>query len=60
MRGEAQVGCVHGGGGVVQDAGRAQHLAVEVVDQRQAAVGLYAQQWGARGALQEVLQTPAA
>lgn len=58
--GETQVGRVHGGGGVVQDAGRAQHLAVKVVDQRQAAVRLHAQQRGARGALQEVFQASAA
>lgn len=45
---------------MVQDAGRAQHLAVKVVDQRQAAVGLHAQQWGACGALQEVLKASAA
>lgn len=59
--GEAQVGRVHGGRGMVQDAGRAQHLAVQVVDQRQATtVGLHAQQRRPRGALQEVLQAPAA
>lgn len=45
---------------MVQDAGRAQHLAVKVVDQRQAAVGLHAQQWGTRGALQEVFKASAA
>lgn len=60
MGGEAQVGRVHRGGRVVQDAGRAQHLAVEVVDQRQAAVRLHAQQRGAGGALQEVFQASAA
>lgn len=60
VRGEAQVGRVHGGGRVVQDAGCAQHLAVKVVDQRQAAVGLHAQQWGACSALQEVFQAPTA
>lgn len=60
VRGEAQVGRVHGGGGMVQDAGRAQHLAVEVVDQGQASVWLHAQQGDTRGALQEVLQPPAA
>ena len=57
---EAQVGRVHGGRWVVQDTGRAQHLAVEVVDQRQGAVGLHAQQRGTCGALQEVLQASAA
>lgn len=45
---------------MVQDAGRAQHLVVKVVDQCQAAVGLHAQQRGARGALQEVFQAAAA
>lgn len=60
MGGEAQVGCVHGGGRMVQDAGCAQHLAVEVVDQSQAAIWLHAQQRGTRGALQEVFQASAA
>lgn len=45
---------------MVQDAGRAQHLAVKVVDQRKAAVRLHTQQRGACGALQEVLQASTA
>lgn len=60
VRGEAQVGRVHGGGSVVQDAGRAQHLAVKVINQRQAAVRLHAQQWGTCSALQEVFQASTA
>lgn len=60
VRGETQVGRVHWGGRVVQDAGRAQHLVVKVIDQRQAAVGLHAQQWGTCGALQEVFQAATA
>lgn len=56
VRGEAEVGGVHGGGRVVQDAGGAEHLAVEVVDERQPPVWLHSDQGRSRGALQEVLQ----
>lgn len=56
MGGEAQVGCVHRGGRVVQDAGCAQHLAVEVIDEGEPNIRLHAQKTGAGGALQEVLQ----
>lgn len=59
---EVQFRCIHGRWeGLVQDAGRAEHLVVEIVDERQtlpAALGVRTQQRGARGALQEVLQTP--
>lgn len=51
VRGEAQVGRVHRGRRVVQDAGRAQHLVVKVVDQGEATVGLHAKQRRAGGAL---------
>lgn len=61
---EAQFAGVHWRGRVVQDAGRAEHLAVQLIDERQRAICVVAisdaQQRCARGALQEILQTPAA
>lgn len=62
VRGEAEIAGVHGRR-MVQDAGRAEHLAVQLVDQRQRTirvVGAAAQQRRARGALKEVLQTATA
>lgn len=50
---------IHGRRRMVQDAGGAQHLTVEVINQSQQATGLHPQERLTRGAFKEVFQASA-
>lgn len=56
---QCQVGGIHGRQGMVQDAGGAQHLTVQVIDQSQRTTGLHPQERLAGGAFEKVLQASA-
>lgn len=57
LRLRCEVEGIHGRQDMVQDAGRAQHLTVEVINQSQQAPGLHPQKRLTGGALEKVLET---